>query len=79
MEEALWKPERDDWGQASETAWVGRDGGNALRVYRLGSSWVWRVSTPEGFTMSGVFAHSLGEALQQAEQASWKLSVLEDT
>lgn len=71
---AEWKPEIDDWGQASQTTWLGRDGANTLRVYRLRNSWAWQVTTPDNFTMSGIQVPTIGQALEAAEHASVRLT-----
>ncbi len=68
-----WKPEMDGWGVASETTWLANDQGNSLRAYRMGRTWTWQVTMLSGFTMSGIFAATLGEALEAAEQASHRL------
>lgn len=68
-----WMPSLDDWGQASQTNWLGQHHQNALEVYRLEGFWCWRVTCPNGFTMSGIKVPELGQALCAAEQASQRL------
>lgn len=62
-----WKPSNERWMGVGDATWRSTWEGHTLVVHKGPSNWYWHVLTPEGLTVSGVWARNIRDAMAAAE------------